>query len=407
MPQSRNSLQGRIAQTTRNLALIAAIATGSVGIMACFVGDSWGVVLLATLAVCALSWALTGALAPGMLRDLHEVSDTIEEFNRGNTSARARLVGPSEIRELAARYNRMAKRAEEALTKVSEEERRESQFVSDVSHELQTPLTSIRGAAETLMEGDLEPEDQARFLNMIIADSARLSRLANDLITLQRIEGGTGELPPVLRFSLISAIERAKVGLAPILESRGIQFSWAGEAPPVLGNIDRIQQVIVNLVANAAKVLPEDGRIWIDIEAVARHALGPLVHEPGLFEAETFAKMTVSDDGPGIPEAYLPRLFDRFYRPQYGRDRSSGGSGLGLSIVKAIVTSHGGAVTARNHSNADNTGGQTSGIGGAQFIVFLPIPPETDTELPRPQRRPLPGQGREKALRRKQKPPQN
>jgi signal transduction histidine kinase len=220
-----------------------------------------------------------------------------------------------------------------------------------------------------LLEGDVEAQDQARFLNMIISESARLSRLANDLLTLQRIEGGTGEIR-LSRFSLQSAVERAQESLGPLIEMRGVQFEVLGEAPTVLGDIDRIQQVVVNLVDNASRVVGEDGRVRIEFFTVARSELGPLVHEPGLADVEHFALMCVSDSGPGIPEGDVPRLFDRFYRHQYSRDRKTGGSGLGLSIVKAIVLSHAGAITMRNLAEKEG--------GGACFMVYLPIPPEPD-----------------------------
>ena len=340
-------------------------------------------VIGATAAVSLIAWVLSANVSSVMLRDLHGIIDKVREFNRGNMSARTWSSGTQELRQLSEQINRMADKSEAALQEIRAEDRRESHFVSDVSHELRTPLTSIRGAAETLLESDVDPDDQARFLNMIISESARLSRLAEDLLTLQRIEGGTDEIP-LSRFSLGTAVERAEATLGPLIEMRDVEFSVSGIPAEILGEIDRIQQVIVNLVDNASRVVGEGGKVWIEFSTVDRHELGPLVHEGGVADVERFAVISVFDNGPGIPLGNRAHLFDRFYRQQYSRDRRTGGSGLGLSIVKAIIKSHGGAIRLR--SGADEVRIPHAGAEapepsfGACFMVYLPIPPEPDIE---------------------------
>ena len=164
----------------------------------------------------------------------------------------------------------------------------------------------------------------------IASEAERLTRLANDLLTLQRIEGATGELP-LRRVDLRVAVDRAGLMFEPILEERGATLTVNGKAPLVLGDLDRLQQVIANLVDNASRIAGEGGHVTVELSQT----------EDG------DARIAISDNGPGIADEDLARLFDRFYKTDMSRTRS-GGSGLGLAIVKAIVSMHGGTVTAEN-----------------------------------------------------------
>jgi two-component system OmpR family sensor kinase len=264
-------------------------------------------------------------------------------FASGSHSAHAETSGPRETRIVAEAFNQMAGQIDDALEELKREERRKTQFVSDVSHELRTPLTAIRGAAETLLDGDVEPDDQQRFLSTIALEAERLGRLANDLLTLQRIEGATGELP-IRPVDLRLAADRAAAMIEPLLEDREVTLTVNGSAPIVLGDIDRLQQVVSNLVDNASRIVGPGGHVRVELKADDGRAV-----------------LSVLDDGPGIPEADLPRLFDRFYRADSSRTRSLGGAGLGLAIVRAIVTAHGGRIEAANMPES-----------GARMTVTLP-----------------------------------
>lgn len=261
----------------------------------------------------------------------------------GDHTVRVTPEGPREIRALAEAFNRLADDIETSSVELHEEERRKSRFVSDVSHELRTPLTAIRGAAETLMDEDVPPEDHARFLSRIVSESDRLARLANDLMTLQRIEGATGELP-LGRVELAQVAALAAEALEPVADGRGVAVTVDGDAPDVLGDRDRLQQVVANLIDNATRFTPAGKRVRVALRAEG-----------------DFSVVEVADEGPGIPAADLPRLFDRFYRSELSRTRATGGAGLGLAIVRAIVTAHGGTIEAANRDE-----------GGAVFTVRLP-----------------------------------
>ncbi len=190
----------------------------------------------------------------------------------------------------------------------------------------------------------MAPDDQERFLSTIALEAERLTRLANDLLTLQRIEGATGELP-LSRVSLRAAADRAAAMLEPLIEHRGVTLTVSGDAPEVLGDADRLQQVVANLVDNATRIVGESGHVEVAVSRQGGHAV-----------------LTVTDDGPGIPEEDLPNLFDRFYRSDVSRTRSSGGAGLGLAIVRAIVTAHAGTIDAENLPH-----------GGSRFTVCIPV----------------------------------
>lgn len=301
----------------------------------------WAGLLFVVVTVVVIELLVRWLAAP--MRDLEAAANAVAA---GDHSYRVQPSGARETRAAADAFNVMSAEIEEFVAELREEERRTARFVSDVSHELRTPLTSIRGAAETLAQGDVEDADSARFLGTIVRESSRLGRLADDLLVLQRIEGGTGELPISL-VRLSDVVERTVEALAPLLEERGVAVDVTGSVSDVLGDRDRLQQVAANLIDNATRVTPSGGVVRVT-----------------LADRAGSATMSVQDAGPGIRPEDLPHLFERFYRTQPSRERRSGGAGLGLAIASAIVEAHGGTITASN--------GQA---GGAIFEVVLPHAP--------------------------------
>lgn len=296
-------------------------------------------VAIATIAV----FMLSDVFARRISAPLRELAVVAVAFASGDHSVRARARGSEEIRALADGFNAMADEVQTVLSELNEEERRKSRFVSDVSHELRTPLTAIRGAAETLLEGDVPEDDARQFLSTMVRESERLARLADDLLTLQRIEGATGELP-ISRVDLAEIAQHAMESLAPLTEARGVRIVLEGEAPPVLGDKDRLQQVFGNLVDNASRMTPEGKTVTISLSADGNQAVARIM-----------------DEGPGISDEALPHIFDRFYRAQASRDRSTGGAGLGLAIVAAIVKAHTGTIVAERREE-----------GGTVFTMRIP-----------------------------------
>ena len=251
-----------------------------------------------------------------------------------------------EADELARSFNELARTAKVQQKDLVLKERRQAAFVGDVAHELRTPLTAIRGNAEMLLDPDLPPEMHDKFLSIIIGESERLSRLTNDLLTLKRIESD------VMPFEL-SRVNLGKVCrevldmLEPILREREANTEVVGEAPDVLGNPDRLKQVVSNLVENASRFIDPGGHIVIELFGLRGNSI-----------------VAVKDDGCGFGDVDPALLFDRFYRTDSSRSRDTGGTGLGLAIVKSVVEAHDGTVEAINLPD-----------GGACFIVALPAIP--------------------------------
>ena len=346
------------------LLLIVGLAVVNIPVLLFFRKEVALILVAAACVIAAvLCWWVIGLVSRHLTRDFHGLVTTVRDFNDGK-SVRARAQGPKEVRQLADGINRVIKENETALSAMNAEDRRQNRFVGDVSHELRTPLASIHGAAETLLEGDVDPEYQQRFLKMIIENTERLTRLANDLIELTKLEGATGEIP-LRRVRLRQIVDKALSTLEPTLELREVTVKVSGRAPEILGAPDRLQQIVVNLIDNASRACGPGGRIEVGLATCDVHDLGPQVHDKDLADVDHFVVLSFADNGPGIAEKDLPHLFERFTRSQESRARTSGGAGIGLSIVKAIVSSHAGAIDVRNRPE-----------GGALFRVFLPIPPD-------------------------------
>lgn len=211
----------------------------------------------------------------------------------------------------------------------SEQARRE--FVANVSHELRTPLTNIKSYAETIVSaGDELPNElRSNFMGVIINEADRMTRIVQDLLTLSKIDYGKMEMN-ISRFSFAAAVknvyEASKLN-AEQNHGHTMTFTCEENMPDVMGDRDRIEQVVANIVSNAVKYTPNGGKI--DISA-------------GVDGKMVFVRVT--DNGIGIPEKDLPRLFDRFYRVDKARSRESGGTGLGLSIAREILNQHKGDI---------------------------------------------------------------
>ena len=203
------------------------------------------------------------------------------------------------------------------------------EFVANVSHELRTPLTNVKGYAETLMSvDDIDRETENRFLSVIGSEADRMTRIVKDLLTLTRLDYHRMEMH-MERMDLCQLARKAAQAMTMEAEKRGLQLNCAlPEAlPEVLGDPERIQQVMINIITNAMKYNKPEGSITVS----------------GGTEGNT-VYLKVEDTGIGIPKEDLPRIFERFYRVDKARSRESGGTGLGLAIAKQIMESHGGEI---------------------------------------------------------------
>ncbi|MGE5416530.1 MAG: ATP-binding protein [Acidobacteriota bacterium] len=219
-------------------------------------------------------------------------------------------------------------------------------FVANVSHELRTPMTSISGFAETLMNENADNETVYEFSRIIHDEAGRLSRMVNSLLELSRIEASNPELK-LTRFSVQNLITNTIAKLEQQIDNKHItvELRLTHLDLEVEADRDRIEQVVINILDNAITHSPEHGRISIYVQA-----------EPNEL------KVTISDEGPGIPAGEEKRIFERFYRIDKSRARKDGGSGLGLSIARNIVEVHKGTIGVENTRS-----------GGASFYFTLPL----------------------------------
>ena len=234
------------------------------------------------------------------------------------------------------------------LTELQRTDQVRRDFVANASHELRTPAAAIKALAEVLAAGALrDPEKGPRFVDQIVQESDRLTRLLDDMLTLTRVERGA-ELLHVQPLPAAPALAEAAARVEPLAAARGVTLRHEAEQEDRLfADPSGLQTVLLNLLDNAIKYTPSGGEVTLRGRTV-----------PGGYE------VSVSDTGPGIPAEHLPRLFERFYRVDKARDRATGGTGLGLSIVKHLAEAHGGRVS------VDSSVGQ-----GSTFTVFFPDQP--------------------------------
>lgn len=299
---------------------------------------------------------------------LKHVQDAAERLGGGDLTVRAPADGGDEVAAVARSFNRMA----EELA-ASDKARR--QLLADVSHELMTPLTAMRGYVETLSMPELQVDDDTarRYLAIVTDETHRLERIIGDLLDLARLEGGGGALR---RESVDVAwlFERVAARHEREMRERRVTLSQhvADDAAHVVGDPDRLEQALQNLAANALRHSEDGGRITLEAEPVLVES-GSLVESDLSRIPQTTAgiRLRVRDTGPGIAAEHLPLIFDRFYKIDAAR-KASGGSGLGLSIVKAIVQRHGGTIVAYNGID----GSHGSDHRGAVFEIVLPAASE-------------------------------
>ncbi len=281
-------------------------------------------------AVLVLSLLLSLALT----RNISELLTAIRQVRAGAYSHRAEIRGRDEISQIGEEFNSLTDRLQ-----TTETARR--RFVSDASHELKTPLAAIRLLTDSILQTDsIDRETTRDFVSDIGQEADRLSRITEDLLRLTKLDSGVLEEP--VEVDVLPVLEQTMRMMSLVAHEKGIDLTYdAQEGCTVLGTRDEIHQVIYNLTDNAIKYSGTGGSVQVSLRA----------------EVDTVI-LVVSDRGPGIPEADLPRIFERFYRVDKARSRAAGGTGLGLAIVSDTVKKRGGTVEAANRPG-----------GGAVFTV--------------------------------------
>jgi len=300
--------------------------------------------LWAGLAGLAVSILIAVVLARSVYVPIRRVTNAAEEIARGNYEQQVPVAGPKEVKGLATSFNQMSKQVKHSQQMLRD-------FVADVSHELRSPLTSIKGFAQAMVDGTAKgKEAQLKAATVIEDESKRMMRLVEELLEFSKLESGqiTMVKEPV---DLKELLQQCYEIFLMHAEEKGVNLKTDIEPlPPIIGDIDRLEQVFSNLLDNALKHTPSGG----DINIIARHP------------NPNFVEISITDTGPGIPAEQMRHVFERFYRA----DPSAGkaGAGLGLAIARQIVLAHRGDIMAKSILGK-----------GTEFVVRLPASPNITT----------------------------
>jgi len=302
-------------------------------------------------------------LARRLVGRLERLGRAAESLASGDLGRRVDVGAPDEVGQLARRFNHMADRLSTTVAELESEKqlaeaalRAKRELVANVSHELRTPLASIRGHTESLLMPGAATEGGRRreYLGVIDRETEHLSRLIDDLFLLSTAEAGVLQMTsrPVDLAEVIEEVARSVRSVAHQERRVSVVTRADPELPPALADRERVVQVLANLVRNALRHTPEGGLVSLRAE-----------------RDDARVRVTVEDTGVGIPPEQLPHVFERFYRGDDARDRTSGGAGLGLAIVRELVEAMGGDVSAE------------SVVGeGSRFSFTLPV--VSDAERP-------------------------
>nr|MBN1228397.1 HAMP domain-containing histidine kinase [Anaerolineae bacterium] len=293
------------------------------------------------------SVALAVLISRSIVRPLRKTAGAARAIARGDYEQNLPEGGPEEVRELSSAFNYMAQQ-------VRRSQKTQQDFLANVSHELKTPLTSIQGYSQAILDG--AATDPRKAATVIYDEAGRMRRMVDELLDLARIESGQ----TLLRRDYIDlpGIVNAVIAmLAPQASEKDISLlHHIADLPPITGDGDRLAQVITNLVDNAITHTPRRGLVTVDVQ--------PL---------DGGVEIAVKDNGPGIPASELVRVFERFYQVDKSRKRGSGkGTGLGLTISKEIVEAHNGQIRVESEPNQ-----------GTTFYVWLPCPQSDDETVHR------------------------
>ncbi len=291
----------------------------------------WSIVkmlLLALLAAFAISFAVVWAFTYKLVQPLRNMANATRSFGKGDFSVRVPVTTDDEIGQLAAAFNSMA-------DSLSSSESSSRNFIANVSHELKTPMTTIAGFIDGILDGTIPPEKEKHYLGIVSQEVKRLSRMVRTMLDLSRIDSGALKLRPAC-FDLTNTILVALLSFEQKIEQKKIDVRGLEDAKSlwVEGDPDLLHQVVYNLIDNAVKFTQPGGYLKISIG-----------------QSEGRATVSIENSGPGIAPDELPMVFERFYKTDKSRSQDKNGMGLGLYIVRTIIRLHGGEITVNSRQN--------------------------------------------------------
>ncbi|HTI13034.1 MAG TPA: HAMP domain-containing sensor histidine kinase [Dictyobacter sp.] len=314
-------------------------------------------VILAGLIVAIIASACSFLFVRRFIRPLQSLTMAAEQMKQGQYTERVPIpASQDEVGRLALTFNEMADTIESDMGELRRQDQMRRDLIANIAHDLATPLTAIQGLSEALADDVVSDMDaRQETAQRIGREIQRLRRLVADVRQMTLMEARQIQLD-LAPLDLQALVDETIIVIAPECEQKGIaiQNNTTPATPPVLADSDRVTQVLLNLLDNARRHTPAGGTI--SVSATTYH---------------NELQVTVNDTGVGINATDLPHIFERFYRADRSRTSSTGGSGLGLSIVKAIITAHNGRIW------AESTPGQ-----GTRITFTLPLAPQTTATLP-------------------------
>jgi len=343
------------ARVTGSLLLIRSVRAAARQITA----DTSGVVLKAALLASAVAAVVAYFLSSTITGPLQKMAQAAQAISRGSFKEKVDVKSADELGDLAQAMNSMSDEISALIDSLTQEKEKlralieeRTNMMSDISHDLRTPVTSIRGFVEALRDGIIKDEaERAHTLDIIHEESERLARLVDDLFYMARLE--SEESPVEMKeIDLLALVRNTVETITPLAMEKDLSVRLSTDEAvaslgqvKIVGSADRLTRAILNLLDNAVKYSPRGGQVKVNVKVEDGNAV-----------------VSVSDEGPGIPADEIPRLFERFYRADKARSRARPGAGLGLSIAKLIVEQHGGSV------RVDSVVGR-----GSTFSVSLPM----------------------------------
>ncbi|MBQ7986233.1 MAG: HAMP domain-containing histidine kinase [Clostridia bacterium] len=287
------------------------------GVGATTVGKFSSTIFLTLIIAVLLSLLLIYAEARHISRPLKEINNAVLEIASGKFDKRVNVTARGEVAQLASSYNYMA----DSLERLEE---MRSSFVSDISHELRTPMTSISGFVQGILDGTIPKEKEKEYLEIVLDESTRLAKLTSEMFEMTKMNSPEYKLS-IQKFNVNEEIRRCIISAEQKLEAKNLELSvdFENETENVLADPDAIKRVIINLLDNAIKFSHPENTIEIKVRGAGKKVLIDFVNY-----------------GTGIEKEDLPHIFDRFYKSDKSRTRDKQGAGLGLSFVKNILNLH-------------------------------------------------------------------
>lgn len=286
------------------------------------------VLVLALIAAFVVSFCVVWLFTYKLVQPLRKMASAAHSFGEGNFAVRVPITSCDEIGQLAVAFNNMA-------DSLAASESSSRSFIANVSHELKTPMTTIAGFIDGILDGTIPPEKEKHYLNIVSTEVKRLSRLVRTMLDLSRIDSGALKLRPA-RFDMTNTILVALLSFEQKIEEKKIEVRGLEETESLFvdGDPDMLHQVVYNLIDNAVKFTNEGGYLQI-----------------GITQAGGRTSVSIENSGSGIAPDELPMIFERFYKTDKSRSQDKNGMGLGLYIVRTIIRLHGGEITASSVQN--------------------------------------------------------